>query len=100
MRREAEGGAAVGSAAQSPVISAPLLETGGAVTREEAALLPYRLETMGFEQPLASLPGVLVQERRAGTWQTFAEATRYRVDGLDVTGSTLAGVRLPQQFVE
>lgn len=100
LRRDFEAGAAVGSPAQVPVVPAPLVESGGAVTREQAALIPYGLESMGFEESLASLPAVLAAPRSVGSLQALANTTRYRIDGLDVTEKGMLATGLPQQFVE
>jgi hypothetical protein len=98
--REGEAGAAVRRAAQVPAISAPLVQSGGVVARDQAELIPYGRESLGFEEPLAALPGVRVQPGQVSVQEGYAQGTRYLIDGVDVTWATALGTRLTQRFVE
>jgi hypothetical protein len=97
---EGEAGAAVGRAPQIPAISAPLVQSGGVVARDQAELIPYGRELLGFEEPLAALPGVRVQPGQVSVQEGYAQGTRYLIDGVDVTWANALGTRLTQRFVE
>lgn len=98
--RQGEVRAAVGRAAQVPAISASLVQSGGVVARDQTELIPYGRESLGFEEPLAALPGVRVQSGQVSVQEGYAQGTRYLIDGVDVTWATALGTRLTQRFVE
>jgi len=83
-----------------PFIPSGTGRAGAVIAREQFELIPYGREQRSYESPVVSVPGVLVGPLRF--YGSPPEATRYRIDGLDVNdpASALLGRRLLQRFVD
>ena len=89
-------GAAIGRSAQMPAIFPPL------VTREQAELIPYGRERLGFIEATDAIPGVLVEPGGLRVPGALPEENRYLIDGVDTTDPVRSrpGTRLSQRFVD
>jgi len=89
-------GAAIGRSDQMPALAPPL------VTREQAELIPYGRERLGFIDATAAIPGVLVEPGGVRVSGALPEESRYLIDGVDTTDPVRPqpGTRLSQRFVD
>ena len=95
-------GAAVEIVAQKPTISVNATETGGTVSKEQMALVPYGRATRNFESVATSIPGVHSDAVGISMNGSGGPEQNYIIDGVQVNDPAVGtqGTTLIQDFVQ